>query len=346
VAYEKAEKIRSTVEEHIFEASGKSLITTASIGICSTRDTDTTAEEVVSRADLACEAARSSGGNQVLENSASVDEVLHGGNEQHREMVRKTLSENRIRMYYQPISSLREISGNHYEVLTRIVDESENIILPGEFFSMAVSSGMAIDVDRHVIESIMLMLSENPEQEMNLFIKLTRQSVADHELPIWIASKIKKYEINPEQLVFEISEDTLQGDLKNLSMLSNALEAIGCKIAIEHYKLSSQPQHLKHIHADYIKIDSSLVENISNKGEILSKVTAIMDLAKKHNYTTIAEGVESPACLAVLWELGVNFAQGYFIQKPAGDRAYDFKGNASENEPAESSKAVYTIGLT
>jgi EAL domain-containing protein (putative c-di-GMP-specific phosphodiesterase class I) len=127
-------------------------------------------------------------------------------------------------------------------------------------------------------------------------------------------------------------------------MLSKALNAIGCKVAIEHYRLSTQPQHLLHIHADYLKIDSNLVENISRKGEILSKVTAIMDIARKHNYITIAEGVDSPANLAILWELGVSFAQGYFIQAPSGNRDYNFQDADCEGEETESGVATFTIG--
>jgi diguanylate cyclase (GGDEF)-like protein len=339
---QKAEKICTTIEQHIFEVSEHSMIVTTSIGICKIRENDACAEDVISRADLACEAARSSGGNQVLVSSAIADEViLMGSNENHEKLVSATLNENRIMIYYQPISNLKDVPGNYYEALVRIVDESGNIILPGEFFSMAAVSGQTVDIDRYVIDKIMQMLAENPDKGMSLFIKLTKQSVADHELPLWIIGKIKEYKINSEQLVFEIAETTLQSDLKNLSMLSKALNSIGCKIAIEHYRMSTQTQHLLHIHTDYLKIDSGLVESLSRKGGSLEKVTAIMDIARKNNYTTIAEGVEDPACLAILWELGVSLAQGYFIQAPTGNRDYDFQGSESEGETENSNKAKF-----
>ena len=341
----KAEKIRSTIENYIFETPGQSLVATASIGICVVRKNDTCAENVISRADLACESARSSGGNQVLVNSAIADEmVAMSSTENHKELISATLNENRIMLYYQPISCLKNIPGNHYEVLIRIVDESGDVILPGEFFSMAGISGQAVGVDRHVIEKIMRMMSENRDQEMTLFIKLTGQSVADRELPLWIIEKIKEYNVNPEKLVFEVAESILQSELKNLSILSKALNSIGCKIAIEHYRMSTQPQHLLHIHTDYLKIDSGLVEGLSRNGGSYSKVTAIMDIAREHNYITIAEGVENPASLAILWELGASLAQGYFIQAPTGNRNYNFQGVEAENEKEDSNKATYDLG--
>ena len=342
---EKAEKIRSTIEHKIIEISGHSMITSTSIGICRIRGNDTCAEEIISRADLSCEAARTSGGNKVMVNSAVTDEmIITGSNVNHEEMISAALTQDRMMIYYQPISSLKESLGNYFEILVRIVDESGNIILPGEFFSMAETTGQAVDIDLYVIEKVMRMMAENRDKEMTLFIKLTKQTVADHDFPLWVIGKIKEYSINPEQLVFEIAENTLESNLKNLSMLSKALHGIGCKIAIEHYQMSTKPQHLLHIHTDYLKIDSNLVESISRKGKSLEKVTAIMDIAKENNYITIAEGVENPANLAILWELGINLAQGYFIQAPTGNLDFDFHNNVSENKVEESNKSTFTIG--
>ena len=117
-------------------------------------------------------------------------------------------------------------------------------------------------------------------------------------------------------------------------MLTKALHTIGCKIAIEHYKMSTKPQHLLHIHTDYLKIDSCLIENLSRKGKSFEKVTAIMEIARENNYTTIAEGVENPAALAILWELGVSLAQGYFIQAPTESHNFEFQDIVSENNDA------------
>jgi len=332
---DKAEKIRLTVENYIFEISGHSIITSTSIGICRIRGNDTCVEEVISRADLSCEAARSSGGNKVMVNSAVTDDiVITGSNANHEEMVSSVLTEDRMMIYYQPISSLNDAPGNHFEILVRIVDESGNIILPGEFFAMAETTGHAMDIDIYIIEKVMHMMAENRDKEMTLFIKLNRQSVADHDFPLWVRGKIKEYNINPEQLVFEIAENTLQTNLKNLSMLTKALHTIGCKIAIEHYKMSTKPQHLLHIHTDYLKIDSCLIENLSRKGKDFEEVSAILEIAEKNNYITIAEGVENPTALAILWELGVSLAQGYFIQAPTESHNFDFQGIVSENNDA------------
>ncbi|HYQ70737.1 MAG TPA: EAL domain-containing protein [Gammaproteobacteria bacterium] len=343
-AEERACRICTTVEARIFEYNGKSLMTTTSIGVCSVRRNDVNPEDVISRVDVACDAARLSGGNRVIASSAVADALNMAGNTEEREnMVRSTISENRVRIYYQPISSLRGQSGSHFEVLVRLVDNNGDMILPGEFFAMAESAGCASEVDRYVIDHVLQEISGSGGQHVKYYIKLTRQSAADNDLPDYIVARIKEYGVEPGQLVFEISENILQSDLKNIVRLSGALSGIGCKIAIEHYKLATSQQHLMHVHVDFLKIDKSLVESIDKRGESLAKVTAIIDLAEKNNYTTIAEGVESPASLAILWEMGVSMAQGYFIQAPAVNREYVEQNVLSDCDDEFGSRATFVI---
>jgi diguanylate cyclase (GGDEF)-like protein len=339
-----AERIRSSVEQHIFEVDGRTLVTSTSIGICALRGGDNDSEQVISRADLACESARLAGGNQIVMNSAVSDELsLPENKTRSAETVDRIVADNRITIYYQAISDLMENSIDCFEALTRVIDDNGNLILPGEFFAMAVNSGKAVEVDRHIIECVLRNLAAKPNPNIKLFIKLTRQSVSSHELPVWIANKLEEYRINPGQLVFEVAEQVMESDLKNLSQLSRELNKIGCRIAIEHYRLATRPQHLHHIHPEYLKIDRGLVQGIQKKGPCLAKVNEIMDLARLNNLKTIAEGVETPACLAILWELGVSLAQGYLISEPSSNTNFESFDGESGDEIANPGKAVFTV---
>jgi len=330
---ETANTIRAAVEARIFEYNDRSLVATTSIGICSVRRNDANVEKLISRVDLACEAARLSGGNRVIVSSAIADEItITGNDEDYEEMVLSTLSENRVKIYYQPISCLRGQCGKHFEVLIRLVDESGDMILPGEFFAMAESFRHAHEVDRIVIDKAMKAMSESGDKDVKFYIKLTGQSVADAGLPDWIRARIVEYGVKPTQLVFEVAENILQTDLKNVSRLSRSLNEIGCKTAIEHYRMSTNHQHLMHVHVDYLKIDKGLVGSVKRKGGSLAKVTAIVNLAKQNGFISIAEGVEDPACMALLWDLGVCMAQGYFIQALSVGREYADQNVLTDSE--------------
>ena len=344
-AQKKAEKIRSTVENHTFETAGRAPVIQTSIGICSIRDSDSSAEQVLSRAKLVCETARLTGGNQVAVNSAIADNLsMPGSNTSHTEIVDRALAEDRIKIRFQPMPGLKDNSVNCFEVLTRVVDENGEIILPGEFFSMAVNSGKSRELDLHVIENAMRMLAENTNPNIKVFIKLGRQTVSYHDLPLWIMGKGKQYRINSGRLVFELVERELESELKNISMLSRALNKIGCKIAIVHYRLETQMQHLSQIHVDYLKIDSELVQNLSDDVNYRSRITEIVGVARTNNLTTIADGVESSHCHAMLRELGVNLAQGYYISGPAGNMIFESHGGEAGDAVANHSKASFPLG--
>jgi EAL domain-containing protein (putative c-di-GMP-specific phosphodiesterase class I) len=155
--------------------------------------------------------------------------------------------------------------------------------------------------------------------------------------------KLKEHGVKAKRLVFEIDEKTMQKELKNLSMLSRALSAMGCMVSIEHYRMESAPECLDELHVDYLKLDRHLVHEIGSSQEHLGTVTNIMELARSKGYLTIAEGVEKPEDLAKLWELGVSQAQGFFIYEPSGEANMDMTGSDDDNKEVNG-KATFTHG--
>jgi EAL domain-containing protein (putative c-di-GMP-specific phosphodiesterase class I) len=128
-------------------------------------------------------------------------------------------------------------------------------------------------------------------------------------------------------------------------MFAKALRAMRCKIAIEHYKSMTQPQVFKHVPVDILKIDGSLIEGLDSDKESRLKVTDILGLARRESMSCIAERIEDAASLASLWTLGIEYAQGNFIQEPGKELEYDFLGDdASEEESQDAdTRATYII---
>ena len=339
----KAEQVRELVESHIVEVGERTVVTTASIGISILNDHTQDVNDLLTRADLACEVARTSGGNQVHIHSTIIDAQADHDNEQNWDrMIRKTLEEERFYIVHQPIISLSDEPGSRYEVLLRILDEGGNVILPGQFFSIAEQNGLAAVIDRIVIENVFRTAAGDSNSEIMLFIKLSGSSVADADLAVWILQKLGEYRLAGERIVFEIPEQLVARDLKNAAMLTKALHAMHCKVAIEHYTGITRPQHLQHIHADFLKIDGSLVASLEDNRENRSKIAAIVDLAKQYRMETIAERVEDAANLALLWDLGVKYALGNFIQEPCRNMDYDFYGEIVTEGVPDGSAACRT----
>ena len=103
-------------------------------------------------------------------------------------------------------------------------------------------------------------------------------------------------------------------------------------VALEHYAAATQPQLLKHIKIDYLKIEGALISNLGTTNESRTAVRAIIDRARQYNLKCIAERVDSATNLALLWEVGAEFAQGNFIQEPGKEINYDFFGEIESQD--------------
>ena len=276
-------------------------------------------------------------------NAETVDVAMPDGGNEFGDYIRDILECNRLRLYFQPIPALVADINNCFEVLARFVGQDERLILPGEVFEKAGSAAMSVELDKRIIEAAIIKLAESEIKDMKLFVKLTRQSVTDHDFPVWVMGKLKGHGVKAGRLVFEVDERTMQEELKNMSMLSRALSAMGCLVSIEHYRMESAPECLDQIHVDYLKIDRQLVHAIGTNQEHHGIVGKIMELAVSRGYLTVAEGVERPEDLAKLWEFGVSQAQGYFIYEPSGEVDTEMTGSEDEDKE-DDGKATFTHG--
>jgi len=322
------EDLLHAISRHVSEIDGQTLGTTCSIGICSTTGHANTADKLVSRADLACEVARSAGGNQLHIHSVVVNEQIAGNDDEHwREVVSKTINENRLYLIYQPIVSLKGGDGKRYEVLLRVVDEAGHVILPSQFLAIAERTGLSSSIDRWIINRSFKQLAEHRRQQgdVEFFIKLSNITIKDPRIPAWIRTQLEHFELDSESITFEIPEDAVIRDLRNSMLFARALEKVNCKVALEHYGHANQPQLLDHFPARFLKIDSRLIRSLSSNKEQQERITDIVKHAHERKIKCMAECVEDAGDLARLWRCGVDYIQGNFVQEPSCQLRYDFE---------------------
>ncbi len=325
----KAEKLLRHISAHISETDGRSITLSCSIGICAVTEHTTDAQKILSHADTACEVARSSGGNRIHTHSAVIDEqVSQGHEEEWDKVIRNTIDEQRFYLAYQPIISLAGDTSKCYEALLRIVDEEGHTILPGQFIELAEKSGLSREIDYWVFEAAFRTIVELRENgdDITVYLKLSRSVLADTKLPAWINDKLKEYRLSHSSVVFEVKELDAANDLKSAITFVKAMKKLQCRVALEHFGLSKQPLLLKHVPADILKIDGSLTENLASNKEQQSRVRALVKLAHNLGTVCIAERIDNPGDLAVLWQNGVDMIQGNFIQAPSRVLDYDFEG--------------------
>ena len=323
------ESLLHKIAGHLSEVDGRAITLTSSIGLCVINSHATNAQQVISHADMACEVARSSGGNQIHTHSAVVAEHLGQENEPEWDsVVRKTIEDERFYLAYQPIVSLKGDTGKRYEVLLRVIDEQGHVILPGQFLSIAEKTGLIREIDHWVIKTAFRRLVElrETDSQATFFIKLSGPTLSDAELPLWINDQLKGNRLASDAIVFEIPERIVVDDLTHARSFVEAMKTLNCPVAIEHYGNGDQPQMLNHLPVDIVKIDGGLINGLAGNKDNQARVQAILELAGEHGKVTIAECVDDAGSLAQLWQYGVDFIQGNFVQEPSKDLEYDFEG--------------------
>jgi len=322
-----ADQILDAFADKLFEVEGKTVTTTCSIGIAQISETTSDAKKALTNADAASILAKEKKDKHIHIHTVA-DELA--GMEQDKEWanrIKLSLQQDRFLLHYQPIVSLHAEPGERYEVLVRMLDSGGKIIPPNEFLETAEHAHLMAEIDRWVMKNAAKALLEKRKQgmEVRLFIKLSYDSLIDPTLLPWISKLLKAARLHGSCFVFEITESIVSNNIKVVKQFIAGLKQLNCLFNIDH--LGSEAEnlnYLKHLDTNYLKIDGQFVQKLTSSEESQQYIKDIADMARTRNILTIAEHVEDPACLAILWQHGVNFIQGQYLQHPGKDLDYDF----------------------
>jgi EAL domain-containing protein (putative c-di-GMP-specific phosphodiesterase class I) len=238
--------------------------------------------------------------------------------------------QNRFRLIHQPIASLTEEVQGMFDTLIRLVGEDGNLVLPGEFVAPAERAGLIKNVDRWVVGASLSFCATR--QPTLVFVRLSRDSVLDETLPDWLAARLRGLNVPAGRLCFQVSEDIAAAQLKETKELAERLAAVGCLFAVDHVGTGrDSAQLLHHVPMQFMKIDGSLMQGLHRDPDQQRRVAGLSAVAKKLNIRTIAERVEDARTMAVLWQLGIAYFQGNFVQT---------QGVVLESSPAIEGRAV------
>ena len=332
-AYKQAEEVANSIcaglVGKIFDVEGKTVSTTCSIGISTISETTPNAKKAIAQTEAASHVAKESNGNQVHTFTLEDELATQEADKRITTLINLGLKNNRFKLQYQPIVSLHAEPGERYEVLVRLLDQDDSVIMPGDFIPAAKQAGLMVEIDKWVIKNAAKALLDKRKigKEIQFFIKLSADALHEPTLLVWISKLLQAARLHGDSLVFEISEQDVMENIKAAKTFSNGLKQLHCNLAIDHVgKTSDDLSYLKNLQLRYLKVDGSHINNAANEEsqEIIKKIA---DMGRENNILTIAEHVQDPTCLAVLWQHGVNFIQGYYLQQPEESLNYDFSSN-------------------
>ena len=320
-----AESLRHTVQSLHFVWKGRPFMTTVSIGLVHLGHTPTTLETSLRAADMACYMAKEKGRNRVQVYHADDSELsVRFGEMAWVQRLHMALEENRFCLYAQEISPLGHTDGGdgHIEILLRLHDESGRIILPDSFIPAAERYGLMTSLDRWVVENVFKIISrclqERPGRPMAMCaINLSGITIGDDDFLGFLREKFHTYNIPPRMICFEITETSAIANLGSAIRFINELKALGCHFSLDDFCAGmSSFAYLKHLPVDFLKIDGSFVKDMLDDPINRAMVEVINHIGHVMGKRTIAEFVETPHIEQALLEIGVDYAQGYLIERP------------------------------
>jgi PAS domain S-box-containing protein len=227
--------------------------------------------------------------------------------------VREALDEGRFVLYSQPIVPLNGGKGSD-ELLLRMLGRDGEIIPPGTFLPVAEKYGLIGEIDRWVVVQAVRLAASGRRVEANL----SAASMANLDLLSLIEQEIREAGADASNIVFEITETALMGDLDAAEAFARGLAELGCILALDDFGTGfGSFTYLKKLPIKYLKIDIDFVSELGSNRANQHLVKAIVGLARDFDYQTIAEGVENSETLALLKDYGVDFAQGFHLGRPS-----------------------------
>jgi EAL domain-containing protein (putative c-di-GMP-specific phosphodiesterase class I) len=236
--------------------------------------------------------------------------------------LRRALTEDQLRLHFQPIWSLpdREVAG--VEALVRWEHPERGLVPPGEFIPIAEASGLIVPVGTWVLREACRQLGEwrrrHPAAaDLRLTINLSARQVAQPNLVELVREAVAANDLDPGQLGLEITERLLLQDCEAIGDTLRSLKDLGVRLVLDDFGTGySSLSYLKRFPLDDLKIDRSFVAGIDEPGDDRAIVGAIVGMAGALGLGVIPEGVETEAQLAVLEELGCTRAQGFLLAAP------------------------------
>ena len=296
-------------------------LVTASVGVTMFTQGQINAESVLVDADLAMYDAKEAGRDQVVMHTAEPSEQPRmKARLEWIDRIRSALDHGNFTLHAQKTVELHTGEVNQCELLLRMVDEAGDAIPPGAFLYIAERYDLIQELDEWVARRAIELVAreEASGREGSVEINVSAKSLASHGLLEVIEGEIARCRINPEHLVFEVSETTATSHLALTRNFAERLHELGCRFALDDFGAGFGGFfYLKHIPFDYLKIDREFITDcLQNRTDQLV-IEAVVALAHGLNKQTIAEGVEDHQTELFLRRRGVDLAQGYHIGRPA-----------------------------
>lgn len=310
------ESLVERVAKHVFQVGEQSLRVSCSAGLALVPNGEADFNAVLLEALDAARRTVERGGNQVITSErADHDKRVLAYDQVWVKHIRSALADNRFHLVQMPIASLSGGSRKIFDVAVRMLDLQAREVLPSEFLPAAERNDLMRAIDRWVLGAALAVASRR--QVDMLFVRLSKDSVVDTSLMSWFDAQLKASHAEPERLCIQVTEDVASRHLQPMQRLLGELRQRRVHLALEQFGAGRDPMGLMGaLPVDFIKVDGALMQGLTGSLDAQQRVRAIVAAATERGIQTVAERIEDANTMAVVWQLGVHYIQGFLVHAP------------------------------
>lgn len=317
-----AQEVCDTIRNLGFSSQEREFKVTASLGLVKIGSQDKDLASILSAADVACYAAKNQGGDRIhIYRHDDADVERWYGDMEWAQEINHALAEDRFVLYAQSIVPVNQSSQStkRYEILVRMLDRKGDLVLPGHFLPAAEKYHLMQKVDRWVVERLFAWMRENPQvagKEIDFCVNLSGVSLGDEVLLAYLLEQFNSG-IDPKRICFEITETSAVAKYIEAQDFISRLRNIGCWFAIDDFGSGvCSFAYLQQFQIDAIKIDGQFIQDINRNPISRTVVNSINEISHHLGVKTVAEFIENEAIRETLESIGIDYMQGYLIDRP------------------------------
>lgn len=316
-----AERIYRAIQAYRFYWEGYVFTIGVSMGI-TLIDHNATPTNAIRQADSACYFAKHQGRNQVcFYHELRHDEILDESTNWVAQLT-DALNHSKFGLFHQKILSARFSSERqtlYSEILLRLSNSQGEWISPNTFLKTAERYNLMTQLDDWVIQNFCKHYAQiSKTSDTGFFaINLSGASLNNPHLSAFVKAQFETQQVSPEQVCFEITETVAIANLSRARLLLQELKAWGCFFALDDFGSGmSSFNYLRSLPVDYLKIDGSLIRDISSDRVAREMVSAIGRIGTEMGLKTIAEWVENEETIKILQDIQIDYVQGFSLHSP------------------------------
>jgi diguanylate cyclase (GGDEF)-like protein/PAS domain S-box-containing protein len=312
-----AEKLCRTVRGFRFTWEDRVFDVGVSVGVVPITEESGSLSQVLSAADAACYVAKEQGRNRVhLYQPDDRAVAQRYGEMQWVQRINRGFEDGRFRLYKQVIRPLHGDSEEMAEILLRLVGEDGQLMPTPSIITAAERYHLISSLDRWVVSAALERIATLPGERVYT-INLSGQSLGDPAFLEFVLHRVGYGTVEPRRICFEITETATIANLGRARQLILALKELGCRFVLDDFGTGlSSFAYLQSLPVDFLKIDGEFVRHLPTDPVQRALVSSIHQVGHLMGLRTIGEAVESDAALRVLQEIGVDYAQGFWLGMP------------------------------